>query len=60
MQIISVVEEDQGGASTPQKRKSIGKKAKKSGRKRSDMPYEGKGAAREVEKKFMGDIEEEG
>jgi len=54
------VEEDQGGASTPQKRKSIGKKAKKSGRKRSDMPYEGKGAAREVEKKFMGDIEEEG
>jgi len=50
----------QEGTSMPQKRKSTGKKAKESGRERSSVPYEGKGTARGVEKKFMGDIEEEG
>jgi len=69
---VSVIEEDQKNgmpykrkrrqerASAPRKRKSIGKKAKESGKGRSSAPYKGKGTAREVEKKFMGNVEKEG
>jgi len=71
---MSIVEEDQKGgtpcrgkstprrqeeASAPRKRKSTGKEAKESGRGRSGMPYKEKDAARGVEKKFMGNVEEE-
>jgi len=36
------------------------KEAEESRRGRSGAPYEGKGTARGVEEKFIGDIEEEG
>jgi len=75
VQVVSIIEKDQKGgmpckgkstprrqeeAGTPRKRKSTGKEAKKSRKKKSDTSYKRKGTARGVEKEFMGDIEEEG
>jgi len=50
-----------GEAGAPCKGKSTGKGEKiEKSKGRSSVPYKEKGVAREVEKKFMGDVEEEG
>jgi len=53
-------EGEKGGVPCAGKSTPTAEEAEESRRGRSSAPYEGKDAAREIEKKFMGDVEEEG
>jgi len=52
-------EGEKGGTPCAGKSTPTAEEAEESRKGRSGAPYEGKGIAREVEKKFMGDVEEE-